>query len=299
MPTTAPIPKIEATRSYGADVRLVGDNIQVAVDGARAFATETGARFIHPYDDPDIIAGQGTLGLEVLDQLPDVGTVVIPVGGGGLITGAGIVIKALRPRTRLVGVEIESVAPYAASLEAGCPVPVPFHPTVADGIAVPQPSNLVFEHFVEVVDEVITVDDPSTAEAVMLLLERAKLVVEGAGAVGIAGLLAGLLGDAPDPVVVVLSGGNIDPLLVGKVLRYGLEAAGRYAWFRVLIPDTPGQLASVLETIAAHGGNVLTVNHRREGAGLPFGSTELGIAVETAGPEISAAIRAALAELQS
>lgn len=299
MPTTAPIPKVEATRGYGADVQLVGDNIQTAVEAAQTFAAETGARFIHPYDDPDIIAGQGTLGLELLGQLPDPGTVVVPVGGGGLITGVGIAIKTLHPSTRLIGVEIESVAPYQASLKAGQPVPVAFQPTVADGIAVPQPSELVFEHFVDVVDEVVTVDDRAAARAVMLLLERGKLVVEGAGAVGAAALLEGILGDVPDPVVIVLSGGNIDPLLVGKVLRYGLEAAGRYAWYRVLIPDTPGQLAMVLETIAAHGGNVLTVNHRREGAGLPFGSTELGIAVETAGPDVTQAIRAALDDLQS
>lgn len=299
MPATAPIPKIEATRSYGAEVRLVGDNIQAAVDGAKAFAAETGARFIHPYDDPDIIAGQGTVGIELLDQLPDPGTVVIPVGGGGLITGVGIAIEALHPSTRLVGVEVESVAPYLASLEAGRPMSVPFQATVADGIAVPQPSTLVFEHLVDVVDEIVTVDDRAAAQAVMLLLERAKLVVEGAGAVGAAALLEGVLGDVPDPVVIVLSGGNIDPLLVGKVLRYGLEAAGRYAWYRVLIPDTPGRLAAVLATIAAHGGNVLTVNHRREGAGLPFGSTELGIAVETAGPEQAEAIRRALGDLQS
>lgn len=281
MPRSAAIPKVEATRSYGAEVRLGGDDIQAAVEAARRFADETGAQFIHPFDDPGIIAGQGTVGLEIIEQLPDTATVVVPIGGGGLISGVGVAIKALRPATTIIGVEIESVAPYLASRRRGALVTVPYHPSVADGIAVPVPSALAFAHIEKVVDHIVTVDDRAASRAVMLLLERAKLVVEGAGAVGVAALLEGALPDTPDPCVIVLSGGNVDPLLVGKVLRYGLEAAGRYAWYRVLIPDTPGQLATVLNLIADLGANVLTVNHRREGAGLPFGTTELGIAVET------------------
>ena len=294
MPRSAAIPKVEATRSYGAEVRLGGEDIQAAVEAARRFADETGALFIHPFDDPGIIAGQGTLGLEILEQLPDAATVVVPVGGGGLISGTGIAIKTLRPDTRIIGVEIESVAPYLASRKHGSPVSVPYHPTVADGIAVPVPSPLAFAHIEKVVDDIVTVDDRAAARAVMLLLERAKLVVEGAGSVGVAALVEGALPDTPDPCVIVLSGGNIDPLLVGKVLRYGLEAAGRYAWFRVLIPDVPGQLATVLNLIADLGANVLTVNHRREGAGLPFGTTELGIAVETVSVEQTERLRESL-----
>ncbi|NOY54889.1 MAG: threonine ammonia-lyase [Actinobacteria bacterium] len=294
MPRSAAIPKVEATRSYGADVRLGGEDIQAAVEAARRFADETGARFIHPFDDPGIIAGQGTLGLEIIEQLPDAATVVVPIGGGGLISGTGVAIKALRPGTRIVGVEIESVAPYLASRNRGSLVAVPYHPTVADGIAVPVPSALAYAHIEKVVDDIVTVDDRAAARAVMLLLERAKLVVEGAGSVGVAALVEGALPDTPDPCVIVLSGGNIDPLLVGKVLRYGLEAAGRYAWFRVLIPDVPGQLATVLNLIADLGANVLTVNHRREGAGLPFGTTELGIAVETVGVEQTERLRESL-----
>ncbi|GBD85210.1 L-threonine dehydratase catabolic TdcB [bacterium BMS3Abin02] len=294
MPRSAAIPKVEATRSYGADVRLGGEDIQAAVEAARRFADENGALFIHPFDDPGIIAGQGTLGLEIIEQLPDTATVVVPIGGGGLISGTGVAIKALRPDTRIVGVEIESVAPYLASRNQGRLVAVPYRPTVADGIAVPVPSPLAYAHIEEVVDDIVTVDDRAAARAVMLLLERAKLVVEGAGSVGVAALLEGMLPDTPDPCVIVLSGGNIDPLLVGKVLRYGLEAAGRYAWFRVLIPDIPGQLATVLNLIADLGANVLTVNHRREGAGLPFGTTELGIAVETVSIEQTDQLRESL-----
>jgi threonine dehydratase len=294
MPSSAAIPKVEATRSYGADVRLGGDDIQAAVEAARRFAAETGARFIHPFDDADIIAGQGTLGLEVVEQLPEVGTIVVPIGGGGLISGTAVAAKALRPSVRVVGVEIEAVAPYLASRGRDAPVSVPYHPTVADGIAVPVPSTLAFAHIERYVDDILTVDDRAAAHSVMLLLERAKLVVEGAGSVGVAALVEGSLLDTPDPIVIVLSGGNIDPLLVGKVLRYGLEVAGRYAWFRVLIPDVPGQLAAILDLIAGLGANVLTVNHRREGAGLPFGTTELGIAVETVSAEQADELREAL-----
>ena len=299
MPTSAAIPKVEATRSYGADVRLGGDDIQAAVEAARDFAAETGARFIHPFDDPGIIAGQGTLGLEIIEQLPDVGTIIVPIGGGGLISGTATAVSARKPDVRIVGVEIASVAPYAASRGQEHPLSVPYRPTVADGIAVPVPSELAFRHIEQYVHDIVTVDDREAAQAVMLLMERAKLVVEGAGSVGVAALLEDRLPASADPIVVVLSGGNIDPLLVGKVLRFGLEAAGRYAWFRVLIPDVPGQLAGVLNLIADLGANVLTVNHRREGAGLPFGTTELGIAVETAGPEQTAELRAALTAYSS
>lgn len=299
MPSSAAIPKVEATRSYGADVRLGGDDIQAAVDAARHFAEKTGARFIHPFDDPGIIAGQGTLGLEIVEQLPDVGTLVVPVGGGGLISGTAVAVLALKPDVRIIGVEISSVAPYLASRGLDRPLSVPYHPTVADGIAVPVPSELAFRHIERYVHDIVTVDDREAAQAVMLLMERAKLVVEGAGSVGVAALLEDRLPASPDPIAVVLSGGNIDLLLVGKVIRYGLEAAERYAWFRVLIPDAPGQLASILNLIADLGANVLTVNHRREGAGLPFGTTELGIAVETAGPEQTAELRAALTAYSS
>lgn len=294
MPRSAAIPKVEATRGYGAEVRLGGEDIQAAVEEARRFADETGDRFIHPFDDRDIIAGQGTLGLEVIEQLPEAATIVVPVGGGGLISGTGVAVKALRPDTTIIGVEIEAVAPYLTSRRQGSPVAVAYHPTVADGIAVPTPSALAFAHIEEVVDELVTVDDRAASRAVMLLLERAKLVVEAAGAVGAAALLEAALPATADPCVIVLSGGNIDPLLVGKVLRYGLEAAGRYAWYRVLIPDVPGQLATVLDLIAELGANVLTINHRREGAGLPFGTTELGIAVETVSAEQAEELRASL-----
>ncbi|MDP8957959.1 MAG: threonine ammonia-lyase [Actinomycetota bacterium] len=283
MPLTAAIPKVDATRGYGANVELAGEHVGEAVEGATAFADRTGAKLVHPYDDPHIIAGQGTLGLELVEQLPDLGTVVVPLGGGGLISGVAAGIKARRPQAKVVGVEASAVAPYVASRKEGRPVPVEPRPTVADGIAVADPSPLAFAHIEALVDELVTVEDSEATHAVALLLERAKFLVEASGAVSLAAVLSGSLGAHPQPVVVVLSGGNIDLLLLDRVVRQGLEAVGRFAAFRVRVPDVPGQLARVLNTIAEHEGNVLSVEHHREGVGLPFGMVEVWIAMETRG----------------
>ncbi len=295
MPENAALPKIEATRDYGATVCLAGSNLAEAVEAALAHAAETGDRFIHPYDDPGIVAGQGTLGLELVEQLPDLGTVIVPTGGGGLLSGVAVAVKALRPEAKVVGVEIDAAPTYVESRRAGHPVAVPPRPTMADGINVTTPSSLAFELIERHVDDLVVVTEAQTSSALTLILERSKLMVEPAAAVGIAALVDGVVGsDIPEPVVVVLSGGNIDLLLLGKVVRHGLESSGRYADLRVWVPDQPGQLLRILQTIAAEEANVVQVEHHREGFGLPFGTVEITISIETRGPEHTARIRRAL-----
>lgn len=281
MPETAAIPKVEATRGYGAEVRLSGANIEAALEAAHRFAAESGARLIHPYDDPAIIAGQGTLGLELMEQVPDAKTVVVPVGGGGLISGIATAVKSINPEVKVIGVEAEASAPYLVSRAQGSPTEVEPAYTLADGIAVSIPSALCFAHIEEYVDDLVTVDDGQMTRSVALLLERAKLLVEASGAAPLAAVIAGLVPVDPGPTVLVLSGGNVDLLLVDQVLRHGLEAAGRYGSFAIRVPDVPGQLARATLTIADAGANVVSVDHHREGIGLPFGYTEIRFAVET------------------
>jgi threonine dehydratase len=296
MPETAPIPKVNATREYGAEIRLTGTSLAEAVSAALDHAAATGDRFVHPYDDPLIVAGQGTLGLEIVEQLPEVGTVLVPTGGGGLLAGTALAVKSARPEARVIGVEIDVAPTYLESRRAGRPVSVPVRPTLADGINVTVASALVFGMIEELVDDLVTVTDAQTTSALTLVLERAKLTTEPAGVVGVAALLEGLIPDGlPEPIVVVLSGGNIDLLLLGKYVRHGLEGSGRYAELQVRVPDQPGSLARVLETVAAEGGNVVEVDHHREGFGLPFGTVEISIAFETGGPEHTGRIRRALA----
>jgi threonine dehydratase len=239
------------------------------------------------------VAGQGTLGLELADQVPEPGTVVIPVGGGGLLAGAALALKAAAPGVRVVGVHAAAVPTYLESRRAGEPVTVDVAATVADGIAVGRPSTANFSLIESYVDDLVTVPDDAATAAVTLLLERAKLLVEPSGAVGLAALLAGLIG-GDGPVTVVLSGGNIDLLLVGSLVRNGLEGQGRYASFTVVVPDRPGRLASVLATIGDLGANVLTADHYREGRGLPFGMVEIRLSVETRSAEHREALLRAL-----
>lgn len=284
MPTNAAIPKIKATQDYGAKVKLKGRNLADAVEAARQHAEKTGAKFVHPYDDELIIAGQATLGMEVVEQLPEVGTVVVPTGGGGLLAGTALAVKTLRPEAKVIGVEAAAAGVYAASMARGELVTdyPRNNPTIADGIAVTVPSPHVWELVQRHVDSVITVEDSQTMAALTLILERSKLMVEAAGAVGVAALLEGLIpDDAPDPVVVVLSGGNIDLLMLGKVVRHGLQASGRFAQFTVHVPDQPGSLAGILDAIARRGANVVQVDHHREGLDMPFGQVEIEISVET------------------
>ncbi len=302
MPEIAPIPKVKATEDYGADVRLVGTSLADAVEAAEEFSRETGAHFVHPYDDPLVIAGQGTLGLEILEQLPDVGSIVIPTGGGGLLAGTAVAVKSLRPTVKVIGVEIEPAAVYTESRRRGALVrDFPRgRPTVADGIAVSVPSDLVWEIAEEYVDDFLVVNDAQTTAALAYILDRSKIMVEAAGAVGVAALMEKLIpDDAPDPIVIVLSGGNIDLMFLGKAVRHGLEASGRFAKYRVLVPDQPGNLASVLQVIAGQGGNVLLVEHHREGFGLPFGRVEIEISVETRDADHASRIAGALEPYRS
>jgi len=287
MPEGAPIPKERATRAYGAEVIFNGSSVDEALTAAKQYAEETGAVFIHPYDHPDIIAGQGTAGLEILDQVPDVRTVVVPAGGGGLLSGIALAVKASRPGVRVIGVQAEGAAAFPRSLETGSPVPLESMRTMADGIAVGRPGDLTLAAVQQYVDEIRTVSEESISRALLALLERAKLVVEPAGAVGVAALL-----DAPQdfggqpfegPIAVVLSGGNIDPLLLNKVIRHGLAADGRYQVLRVVLTDAPGALASLLALIAEEGANVVQVSHGRTDPALSVDQVEVLLQLETRG----------------
>ncbi|HEY2551827.1 MAG TPA: threonine ammonia-lyase [Streptosporangiaceae bacterium] len=284
MPEGAPLPKVAATRSHGAEVILHGAAVEDALALARQLAAERGSVFIHPFEHADVIAGQGTVGLEIAEQCPQVRTVAVEVGGGGLAAGVAIAIKGACPAARVVGVQAEAAAPFPASLAAGHPVTVGCAPTMADGIAVARPGDLTFDVISGALDQVVTVSEESMARALLLCLERSKLLVEPAGAAGVAALLEHPAAFEP-PVVAILSGGNIDPLLLAKVLRHGLSAAGRYLAFKCRLPDRPGALASLLAELAGLGANVLDVVHERETAGLRVDEAEVMLQVETRGPE--------------
>jgi threonine dehydratase len=282
MPEGAPIPKEKATRGYGADVIFEGRYLENALAAAQEFAERTGAVLIHPFDHADIVAGQGTLGLEILEQAPEVRTVLVPTGGGGLLAGVAVAIKALRPDVRVVGVQAEGAAAYPGSLAAGEPVALESMSTMADGIAVGRPGDITFAAVRDHCDEVLTVSEESLSRALLALIERAKMVVEPAGAAGVAALLDNPTG-FETPAVAILSGGNIDPLLLSKVIRHGLAAAGRYLYLRVCIPDLPGGLASLLAEIGAEGANVLEVAHERISPSLTLNEVEVRIQLETRG----------------
>lgn len=282
MPEGAPIPKERATRGYGAEVIFHGKYIDQALVAAREFSERTGAALIHPFDHRDIVAGQGTTGLEILEQAPDVRTVLVPAGGGGLVAGIGTAIKALRPDVRVIAVQAEGAAAIPASLAHGSPLPLESMSTMADGIAVGRPGDVPFQAIQSYVDEVITVSEESLSKALLALVERAKMVVEPAGAAGVAAVL-----DDPTafetPLVVVLSGGNIDPLLLGKVIRHGMAADSRYLNLRVCIPDVPGGLAKLLHELAQAQANVLEVSHERISPSLHLDEVEVHLQLETRG----------------
>jgi threonine dehydratase len=284
MPAAAPLPKVAATRSYGADVVLHGAAVEDALEMARDLAEETGSIFIHPFDHPDVIAGQGTIGLEIAEQCPEVRTIAVPVGGGGLASGVAVAASAVLPDARIIGVQAEAAAPVPASMAAGYPITVTPSATMADGIAVARPGDLTIALLAGLGTIVITVTEENLSRGLLLCLERAKQVVEPAGAAGIAAIL-----EHPElftpPVVIVLSGGNIDPLLLSKVLRHGLSAAGRFLAFRCKLPDRPGALATLLMELAALGANVLDVVHERVTADLRVDEAEVNLHLETRGPE--------------
>ncbi len=282
MPVGASIAKLTATRAYGATVDLVGETLDDALIAATEFAARTGAVLVHPFDHPDVLRGQGTVGLEILEQVPEVATVVVAAGGGGLISGVAAVIRQLRPDVRIVGVQAEQAAAWPGSLRAGRPVRLREMATLADGIAVGEPTALTFHHVSELVDDIITVSEDQLSQAMLLCLERAKLVVEPAGAAAVAAIMAHPEAFKP-PAVAVLSGGNIDPLVLLHVTQHGLVAARRFLSLRLEITDRPGSLARLLGLVGELGGNVVDVEHSRLGSSLSLGDVEVNLRLETKG----------------
>jgi threonine dehydratase len=283
MPVGAPLPKLTATRGYGATIELVGTTLDESLVHAQAYADRTGAVLIHPYNHADIVAGQGTCGLEIIEECPDVATVVVSTGGGGLVGGIAAAVKSVRPEIRVIGVQAEEAAAYPLSLRAGHPVPLERMATMADGIAVGCPGEVPYAMVEALVDQVETVKEEALSRAVVFLLERAKLVVEPAGAAAVAYLIEREL-PVEGPVVAVLSGGNIDPLLLLRIIRHGLTAAGRYLDVTVRVPDRPGSLAKLLADLAGVDANVVEVVHQRTHTGLSVDEVEISVQLETKGP---------------
>lgn len=287
MPVGVSLPKLVATKAYGATVHLVGNTVDEALTSAREFADRTGATLIHPFDHLDIVAGQATLGTELLQQMPDVGTIVIPTGGGGLLAGVAAAVKMTKPDVRVIGVQAEGAAAWPASLEAGHPIALTSMSTMADGIAVGLPGSVPFDHVQGWVDDVVTVSEDALSRALVLCIERAKLIVEPAGAAAVAALMThsaeelGLTGS----VCAVLSGGNIDPLLLTHVITHGLRAGGRYLAVRVTISDKPGGLTGVLGVVRDAGASVVDVVHSRTGGRLGLEEVDVMLTVETRGPD--------------
>ncbi|OZC76558.1 threonine ammonia-lyase [Rhodococcus sp. 06-462-5] len=287
MPVGVSLPKLVATKAYGATVHLVGNTVDEALTSAREFAERTGATLIHPFDHLDIVAGQATLGTELLQQMPDVGTIVIPTGGGGLLAGVAAAVKLTKPDIRIVGVQAEGAAAWPASLKAGHPVALASMSTMADGIAIGLPGSVPFDHVQGWVDDVVTVSEDALSRALVLCIERAKLIVEPAGAAAVAALMThsadelGLTGS----VCAILSGGNIDPLLLTHVITHGLRAGGRYLAVRVTISDKPGGLTGVLGVVRDAGASVVDVVHSRTGGRLGLEEVDVMLTVETRGPD--------------
>lgn len=293
MPADAALPKVAATRAYGAEVRQVGTTLQETFEAALADAEDTGRLFVHPFDHEDVILGQATVGVEILQQVPDVATILVPAGGGGLLAGVAAAVRAAGSGARVVGVQAAGAAGFPASLAQGRLVGLDRTHTMADGIAVAKPGALTWEIVRTHVDDFLTVTEQQLARAILLLAERAKLVAEPAGAAGVAALL-----DAPGrfegPVAVVISGGNIDPLVLQRVLHHGLVGAGRFLRMRVRMPDRPGALAAMLDIVASAGGNIVMIDHARTAADLAVDEVDVRIEAETKGPEHREEVVAAL-----
>jgi threonine dehydratase len=298
MPREAPVAKVAAVEAFGGKVQLAGDSVDECVRAARERAAETGAEFVHPFDDPDVIIGQATLGLELLEDVPDLAAVVVPVGGGGLISGVAAVVKAARPDTRVVGIQVEACAAFEESLRTRSPTTFDASATIADGIAIKRPGEITLPLVERWVDEVVTVGEDDTAEAMVWLMERAKLVVEGAGAVGVAALLAGTVSPAQEgSTVIILSGGNVDAGLLAAIAQRHETTAGRRVRLFTKISDRPGGLAALLTRIADAGGNVVQADHVREAVSLHVRETGVELALETRsakhGQELVASLEAA------
>jgi threonine dehydratase len=268
MPQDSPMAKVDATRNYGAEVELDGLAFEETLEAAQAYVEESGATFVHPYEDPLVISGQGTIGLELAEQVAELDTVVIPIGGGGLASGISLALRAVRPGLRIVGVQAAGTRPGGSGY------------TIADGIAVKEPGEATMAILGETLDDIVAVDDEQIGEAIVLLAERTKLVVEGAGAVGVAAILGGLAGGSGS-VLALLSGGNIDASLMVQVMRRGLASHGRYLVLRTRVPDRPGELAKLLGLLADERVNVVEVEHQREAAGVPVGDTGVELTLLT------------------
>ena len=297
MPLGAPMPKLAATKGYGATVELTGQTLEDALVVARQTAVDTGMVLIHPFDHNDIVAGQGTCGLEILDQCPDVGTILVSAGGGGLLAGIAMAVKDVRPGIKVYGVQAAQAAAYPLSLKEGRPTLFRNMATMADGIAVGLPGDVTFPLVRDLVDGIEVVSEDSLSRALLFLLERAKLVVEPAGAAAVAHLLETQGTKTWDgPLVAVLSGGNIDPLLMLRIIRHGMTAAGRYLQITVRVPDRPGRLAQLLQDCAETDANVVEVEHLRTAATLDVHDVEISVQLETKGPahcqEVIAVLRA-------
>ncbi|MEB3222141.1 MAG: threonine ammonia-lyase [Candidatus Sericytochromatia bacterium] len=280
MPLGASIAKVQATRGYGAEVRLVGAIFDEAVAAAKAFAEEMGAEFVSAFDHDDIIAGQGTVGLELLDELPGLETAIVPVGGGGLMSGVAIALKEINPRIRVVGVQAEGAPALVKAWQANELVATPSVKTIADGIAIKYPAARTFHYIAKYVDEMVTVSDEDTANTIVQLLERTKLVVEGAGAVGLAALLTGKV-TGRGKTAVVLSGGNIDTKLLSSLIERHMLRMSRYVRLFTSVDDRPGSLARLLKVVADNQGNLIEVIHNRVSASLPIGGTGVELQLET------------------
>lgn len=284
MPQNAPLAKRRATEDYGAEVVLVDGPLSSAIDRAQEIATATGATFVPPFDHPLIVAGQGTLGLEVIEQAADVQTVIVPAGGGGLLAGVAAAVKGANPGVRVVGVQTAAMPGIARSIEEQRALAVPATRTIADGAAVAGPSALTYDLVHEFVDEVVQVSEEAIAQAIVLLIERARLVVEGAGALAVAALLSGLVPD-PGRTVAVLSGGNIDVNLLGRMTQWGLLVSGRQRTLTVAAANVPGELALITGGLAATRANIIEVTHELAVPGLPVGVARVSFRLEVAGDE--------------
>lgn len=281
MPTGATLSKVEATRAYGAQVVLEGDNYDEAYAHAASLQEQSGMTFIHAFDDELIITGQGTVGLELLEQLPDVDAIVVPIGGGGLIAGIAIAVKSLRPRTTIYGVEAAGAACFRTSLDNESLTALPSVSTIADGIAVKQPGRLTWETGRHLIDGVITVEDEEIARAMVVLLERCKVVSEGASAAAVAAVIGRRLPFSGRKVAVVLSGGNVDVSLLSRIIEHGLVAAGRHVRFVTTLSDRPGALAGLVRAVAQCGANIVSIEHHRLGQSLILGQVEVQMSLET------------------
>lgn len=280
MPATAPLYKVTSTRSYGAEVVLHGSVYDDAYAKAMEIVRQSGATFIHPFDDPLVIAGQGTVGLEILEDMPDVKTVIVPVGGGGIASGIALAIKSIKPDVRVIGVEPENAASMKASIAAGARLTLQSATTIADGIAVKTPGELTLGMCKEYLDDIVTVDEDEIAATILDLLERGKVVSEGAGAASVAALLVGKV--APTgKTVAVLTGGNIDVTMLSRIIDRGLRRAGRLVVLEVRIADRPGQLGPLLDQVADLGANIVSVVHERCRLDMPLGQVQVVLEIET------------------